>query len=162
MTLKYVESFIDRYGKRRFYYRRFKDVSRIVLPDIGCSENPSAAFLKAYERALNNGRYSEEERHKLSAEMAADEVKRLSGFVYVLEFRGWIKIGFSFHPAKRIMNLQVGIPQTAKLLHVMPGTRKTERNLHNRFRHHREHGEWFRRDGSVNRWVVSLGRREIA
>ena len=65
-------------------------------------------------------------------------------FVKPRDAAGPIKIGYSYDPVKRFGSLSTGSPIALELLGVMEGTRATERDLHQRFRRHRMHGEWFR------------------
>jgi hypothetical protein len=47
IKLKHVDSFRDRYGQRRYYFRRGHG-RRVALPDVP----GSVAFMKAYQSAL--------------------------------------------------------------------------------------------------------------
>ncbi len=49
IKLKYVDSFVDRYGVRRFYFRRAKGDKRVLLPGLPGSD----AFMSAYQLALD-------------------------------------------------------------------------------------------------------------
>ncbi|WP_298962549.1 tyrosine-type recombinase/integrase [uncultured Methylobacterium sp.] len=49
IKLKYVDSFTDRYGVRRFYFRRTKADKRVLLPGLPGSD----AFMSAYQLALD-------------------------------------------------------------------------------------------------------------
>ncbi|AWB20622.1 integrase [Methylobacterium currus] len=49
IKLKYVDSFTDRYGVRRFYFRRTKKDKRIMLPGLPGSDD----FMSAYQLALD-------------------------------------------------------------------------------------------------------------
>jgi hypothetical protein len=58
---------------------------------------------------------------------------------------GSIKIGFTSTPfAKRLETLKTGSPHKLKLLGIMPGLKKQERQLHRHFSAARMSGEWFR------------------
>ena len=73
----------------------------------------------------------------------------------------YIKIGvtgeaaISLYAARtRLDALQTGNPRTLILVALAPGSAELERELHARFRPHRERGEWFRHAGAVTRWVA--------
>lgn len=57
---------------------------------------------------------------------------------------GRVKIGYTDgNPRKRLRALQTGSPTKLAILAVHPGTRDTERRLHEEFSGDRTHGEWF-------------------
>ena len=56
----------------------------------------------------------------------------------------FVKIGYSKDVTKRIKELQTASPTPIKVLAVLPGGYKTERELHNLFYKHRKEGEWFK------------------
>lgn len=59
--------------------------------------------------------------------------------------RGPIKIGFAgWSPRDRLTGLQVGNPRRLRLIGLVEGTGKTERDWHARFESLRIRGEWFR------------------
>jgi hypothetical protein len=71
---------------------------------------------------------------------------RASGetFVYfVRDQSGYIKIGVSNNPERRLAAMQTSHAAPLTLLAVMPGTRFDEAGLHVRFSHLRRTGEWF-------------------
>jgi len=65
------------------------------------------------------------------------------GEVYFLACGDFVKIGYSTDIAGRTEALQPGAPQKLELIGRMPGSIQTERALHKKFKHLREHGEWF-------------------
>lgn len=65
----------------------------------------------------------------------------IPGYVYFVESDGLIKIGYSTNPAVRLRHYSPG----ARVLAVYPGTKHTERELHNLFHFALTQGrEWFR------------------
>ena len=55
-----------------------------------------------------------------------------------------VKIGFTHgRPIDRLAQLQTGSPTPLALMAVEGGDRDKERRLHEEFRNHRVHGEWF-------------------
>lgn len=65
--------------------------------------------------------------------------------VYVVQAGegGPVKIGFTNKPRRRIAELQTGLPQRLRVLHLFDGSEEDERRLHRRFAEHRVSGEWF-------------------
>lgn len=72
-------------------------------------------------------------------------VNRMPGFVYLIlnATLRQIKIGYSAQPLRRIVALQTSVPHHLTLMHWFPGTRETERQLHERFDSHHLGREWF-------------------
>lgn len=70
---------------------------------------------------------------------------RTDGFIYFVQGEGVsaIKIGFATSPKVRLDSLQCGSPVRLKFIGLMHGTMDDEKRLHDRFRKHRLHGEWF-------------------
>jgi len=66
-------------------------------------------------------------------------------FVYVIQGDPGspIKVGIATKPRKRMSALQVGNPQTLRLLHVIPGDVSLENELHRRAKSAAVRGEWF-------------------
>lgn len=56
---------------------------------------------------------------------------------------GLIKIGWTVNPTDRLETLQSMSPVILRILATMPGSMRTEQELHQRFGVHRRHGEWF-------------------
>lgn len=79
-----------------------------------------------------------------------DKKKELErdGFIYFIQEdlndNGLIKIGFSIGFDKRFKDLQRMCPVKLKLIALQKGTIKDEKKLHERFKKHRVHGEWFK------------------
>ncbi|WP_109808386.1 GIY-YIG nuclease family protein [Sphingosinithalassobacter portus] len=88
------------------------------------------------------------------------------GWVYFVQVGsgGHIKIGWAKDPTKRIASLQTAQPQQLKLLGVIPGSLKAEREVHALFSQARVRGEWFRRSDvieDVQRLIMEKGFRVI-
>ncbi|MEC4747061.1 GIY-YIG nuclease family protein [Methylomicrobium sp. Wu6] len=65
-----------------------------------------------------------------------------------------IKIGFTtrfIH--KRIGALQIGSPDTLVFLGAHPGDKRTEYELHNKFRETYSHGEWFNESLELTQYI---------
>ena len=68
---------------------------------------------------------------------------------------GLIKIGFSNNPTKRMGQLSGA--ETVSILFTVHGGREKEVHYHDRFRKCWEHGEWFREEGELQRYLRSRG-----
>lgn len=67
------------------------------------------------------------------------------GVIYIAKCQDFYKIGHTTGDAEhRLSGLQTGNPFRVELVGTIPGTVSQERNLHQRFAHKRERGEWFR------------------
>lgn len=67
---------------------------------------------------------------------------------------GPIKIGYtSQHPESRLSNLQTGSPVPLRIIGLLPGNR--EREMHERFKRIRKHGEWFSADKSLLAFIAA-------
>ena len=66
---------------------------------------------------------------------------------------GPIKIGCSSSAWSRLATLQAGSPVALELLASFPGGVRRERELHRRFAPLRLHGEWFRAEGDLLRFL---------
>jgi hypothetical protein len=70
--------------------------------------------------------------------------KSIEGFVYVIRVNDLFKIGKSVRPHQRINGMQLpGKPETICIIKT-DDRRATEVELHQRYKHFRQHGEWFR------------------
>ena len=72
-------------------------------------------------------------------------------FVYFARLGDSIKIGVSVQPAKRCKSL------SAELLHIEPGGRRRERELHERFAKFRVSGEWFQDHRQIRSYLEQAG-----
>jgi hypothetical protein len=77
--------------------------------------------------------------------------------IYLIEAlgTGFVKIGYSNNPSKRLSGLQTASPHDLTLFRVLPGEVEDEHDLHQRFSSHRVRGEWFE-SGPVKAWVTNL------
>ena len=71
-------------------------------------------------------------------------------YVYVLECRGYYKIGFSNDPRKRCKKLGTGSPVPIRVVYKLrtPFYREIEQTIHTRLHGKRRRGEWFLLDES--------------
>jgi predicted DNA-binding transcriptional regulator AlpA len=66
------------------------------------------------------------------------------GGVYFVGFAGYIKIGWSKEPSRRIIEVQDGSPEPITIHAIFTGSKHQERAHHDRFAADRRRGEWFR------------------
>lgn len=87
-----------------------------------------------------------------------------SGFVYFMRIggRGPVKIGYAASIKKRFSSHKVSSPTDPVLLAAMPGTMKTERQLHERFCELRlpKRREWFKLQGDLKTFIGALPKIE--
>jgi hypothetical protein len=93
---------------------------------------------------------------------------RGEGWVYLIDDGGWAyKIGHARNPEKRLALLQTGTVEKLRVVAVIEGSRKLERDLHDLFGFCRLRGEWFTRDHEILDWFGDHGetcictRREV-
>lgn len=73
-----------------------------------------------------------------------------------------IKIGFTarfIH--SRMGALQIGSPDKLIFLGARPGDEKTEYKLHNMFREHHSHGEWFNESSELTSYIKKYCIRDL-
>lgn len=91
-----------------------------------------------------------------NAPTAAERVKPTS-VVYFIRDEQFIKIGFSSNDAEeRLEVLQCGNPRQLVLMAVMPGSPKTETELHDRFSSLHVRGEWFKAEAELLQFIAQL------
>jgi T5orf172 domain len=75
----------------------------------------------------------------------ADKPAPEDGCVYFIDSGDRIKIGYSRSLKARMHKMATDVPGGATLLHLEPGTFRTEKILHRQFAALRERGEWFQK-----------------
>ena len=99
---------------------------------------------------------------KIDRELSLDVDSRLSnainGCVYFLlgAKSKRLKIGHSFQVSSRVKTLQASSPEELALLKTIPGSKQLEAKLHEKFAHLRLHGEWFKADTEIMKYIQSL------
>lgn len=81
------------------------------------------------------------------------------GWVYFVNAEGLrlIKIGWTSNIDRRMSQLIGASPVPLNLLDKWPGTRFDEADFHKRWEHLRKHGEWFRAEAELVRWIARKG-----
>lgn len=103
-------------------------------------------FIEAQEARMDGAerqrKHREARRDMINAGLAPDQRQPVVYFVQS-EHGGPVKIGFAEDVARRMVQLQVSRPDKLVLLASMPGSVRDEADMHRRFVHIRERGEWF-------------------
>jgi hypothetical protein len=81
---------------------------------------------------------------------------RKSYVYFIAAGRGAVKIGFAHDVESRLQALQTSSAEELVLLHYMEGTTADERRLHEKFAELRIRGEWFRHEGFLAEFIVTL------
>lgn len=76
--------------------------------------------------------------------------------IYFVEAHGYIKIGFTRDLDRRVSVLDQVFPEPIILLHHIPGTTRTEMELHRKFAHLRVRGEWFRKAPDLMDYIEQI------
>lgn len=127
-----------RHGRVVWYVRRAD--KRVRLPD----DYGSKEFWAAYRRALAG------EGIRIPARPTNG-----GGKVYLIGNALWIKIGFTTRRVdQRMAEFHTGVPVAVRPIRAFKGDRELEREMHKRFAHLRESGEWFRREGTLAAWIT--------
>jgi len=101
-------------------------------------------------------RNEEEKAKKITDELKKNNIPKFTGrlpkdstpkgYIYFVqgEFGGGIKIGYSKAPESRLKQLQTSYPDTLKILVLVPGSNKLEKDYHKEFENIKLNGEWFK------------------
>ncbi len=68
-----------------------------------------------------------------------------------------IKIGYTSNVKSRLSILQSSSPDKLKLLEILPGDWRDEKDFHYRFKHLRIKGEWFNPADDLIKFIKSIG-----
>lgn len=145
---RYVHSDVDRFGTRRFYFRR-RGQPKVRLPDPASSD-----FEAAYTTALRFGATVAEidTRPRLRVKDAK------TSFVYFIRQGASVKIGYSSNPLHRVATLKTAMSEPIDVMVVVAGDRLLERRLHASLAKHRLQGEWFRNHKDIRRVMEQAAR----
>jgi hypothetical protein len=133
--LSHIQTYADRHGRERCYYRHGS--YRVALP------SPSAPdFMVAYAKA------QADDPLPITLRGQADNRILRPAVVYVIECAGRVKIGHSTNVRNRLAGISTSAPAAATICGTvefpdadMAG--RYERRLHERFAASRSNGEWF-------------------
>jgi hypothetical protein len=147
IKLRHVDSFRDRHGTERWYFRRGHG-GRVPLP----GTPGSAEFAVAYDAALKEGGLPP--RPELREGKSGRELGSQSGYIYFLRVSGSIKIGFSTRPTSRITELKTGLSADYDTAVIVRGTLAQEKFIHKRLAPHRVRGEWYKPSPEVEHLML--------
>jgi hypothetical protein len=151
--LDYVQSFTDRHGRSRHYFR-CNGYPRIALP--GSPGSPE--FMEAYRQAVSQVRGRTRQPTPPSVPITRNGIAG----IYFASCRqnGYpIKIGYSKDIKGRIKELQTSVPWPLEVLATTTGDLSREIWLHGKFAHLRMQGEWFRREPDLVAYIEQERRR---
>jgi len=73
--------------------------------------------------------------------------------IYFAQVNDYIKIGYTTNVKARMEAIQAMTPYRLKLLKIVPGEVKKERELHRQFEEYKIHGEWFKLTGRLKDFI---------
>ena len=140
---KWVSSFVDRHGTRRYRFRRTGYVTQWFRSTPG-----TETFEAEYACFINGEKLKPRPVDPLLVQfehmVRLGKAAEAPSYVYAVEAVGGpVKIGFSTNVRDRFRKLETAASLPLKLLAVAPGTMRDERTLHARFEDFRVRGEWF-------------------
>ena len=80
-------------------------------------------------------------------------------YVYFVHSNNKIKIGYSTDIKNRMVAFNVALPDKATLLFLLKGGIELEAELHEKFKAHYSHGEWFNVDTEILAYIASNQHR---
>ena len=83
-------------------------------------------------------------------------------YVYFIQAGPYIKVGTAKDVLSRLDQLKAGSPFPLTLLGAIPGNRRREIQIHERFKHLRTHGEWFLSCDEINDYIHEVLQAEGA
>lgn len=149
--IRYVSSFLDRDGVRRFRFRKTGLATHYFASAPGTPE-----FEADYQACLE-GRTPKQRRRRVrkkwrirplttQAREAMAKHPEAESYVYFVGPRsGPVKIGLAIKPARRLKEIQIGNHVRLDLLALIPGGSDVEARYHRELAKYRLWGEWFDR-----------------
>ncbi|TPM53286.1 GIY-YIG nuclease family protein [Mesorhizobium sp. B2-2-4] len=75
------------------------------------------------------------------------------GHIYFMKAGNAVKIGRSANLRSRFKSLQTGSAEEARIVKVLPGGKRREKEFHKRFSEYRLRGEWFDLRGALAKYL---------
>lgn len=152
MSHPFVTQFCDRHGKTRVRFRRAGFSAYLPPQD-------AAEFAAEYKRLLAEApptpiRSPKSPVGRLRAMLRQRNWNGEGEFIYFIQTRGMVKIGFSSAIVDRISKLAAQSPTLLRPLAIMLGEREAERAVHWALAADKIKGEWFCRSESVKRMIA--------
>jgi hypothetical protein len=149
----FVSTFKDRHGVTRPRFRR-AGYSRYLPLDLNSTE-----FAAVYGECIKTAPQAPARSPTSPVGQARAILERRNWdqggeFVYFIQVRGMVKIGFSSMILNRMSKLASSSPTRVQVLAIMLGGRDTERKIHETLATDRIKGEWFRRSDDVRRMIA--------
>ena len=144
MNLHGIEALPSGNVRLRIQWRRHR--IRGVFPSV----NAAVEMRDAVLRELFDGRMAHRDDHDGLCGLSTISPWPSCGGVYFCTVPHWgrVKIGFGSNIDSRLRRIRCGTPGLVLLAHV-PGDRRVERALHERFSALKIEGEWFRLEGRL-------------
>ena len=76
-------------------------------------------------------------------------------FIQSVKGKGYIKIGFSNNPKRRLREIQRYSPIELRIIAMIKGGREKEAELHRRFSKYRRYGEWFEPSQEILQFIIN-------
>lgn len=76
--------------------------------------------------------------------------------VYFVKQDDFVKIGYATDFDKRLSSLQTASPHTLEALALIPGYKDVEKFFHDKFKHLKHRGEWYKIDDSLMECIKML------
>ena len=73
--------------------------------------------------------------------------------IYFIQHENYVKIGYTLEPKRRVIEIQVSMPTELKVLLIIEGNKKLEKELHSLFVSLKTRGEWFLLDGVIEEYI---------
>jgi len=108
-------------------------------------ETLSAEILECYQQ------------NETKPETEPEKISNPESYVYFIKAGDFIKIGYSEKsPERRLKEMQTASPLKLEIIVTLKGNRNKEKELHCKFRHLREQGEWFRAAEELKNFINTL------
>lgn len=146
-SLRYVSSFTDNRGIRRYRFRKTGHATRYFQAPPGTVE------FDAQYRAFLHGETIKPKRRRL---------EKGEGIYFISAGPSRIKIGWTSDIARRMKELQIGAAPRLALLAFVPGTKAEEAGLHQRFAHLHVRGEWFRATSELTEAIRAISDNRLS
>ena len=138
-ALKYVNTYVDRTGTLRSYFRRAGE-PRVALPGLP----GSPVFMSAYKMLI-----APKPKPMVARPRRVKSKKPPIGQIYYLSDGDHIKIGFTLNWNKRKYAYGTYSPRDLELIAIHRGTMFDEKRLHRMFKQHRVKNEWYSRSPEI-------------
>lgn len=88
-------------------------------------------------------------------------IKKNGKIYFIISENGLIKIGFTTKKMdRRLKELQCYSPDKLEVLETIEGNTKLESFLHRKFKHLKSHGEWFKNEKELMKFICNLRKKD--